>query len=217
MCTIFHIPSLVKMKKFFLITIAMIIVMLLCGCVSEQPEQPNGDSKPNFSLSDVCLTTDDISQDYIQISEDTEFSLWIDESITPLDVYGATFTHKNSQHPPGYPVIAVTLVRYDNIEDASFILDNSSKLLISGLETFMENVPLSSEIDIGDESVCYMYVGELGEEYDYQDNVWCFIYFRVNTTVCFIMLSEIPRSDIDYESLIVYYAEIIEGRIMEYY
>lgn len=217
MCTIFHNLSLVKMKKFFYIVLAIFITMLFCGCTTEQPQQSNGDSEPNFTLSDVCLTTNDISQDYIQISEDTEFPLWIDESITSEEVYGVTFSHKNIQHPPGYPVIAVTLVRYQNVEDASFILDNSSKLLISGLETFMENVPLSSVAEIGDESVIYMFVGELGEEYDYQDNVWCFIYFRVNTTVCFIMLSEIPIADIDYESLIIYYAEIIEGRMIKYY
>ena len=213
----FHIVRLVHMKKFFLIAFAIIFSMFFCGCVSEEPINPNGDSEPNFSLRDVCLTTNDLSKEYMQISEDLEFPLWIDESITPLEVYGATFSHKNIEHPPGYPVIAVTLVRYQNVEDASFILDNSSKMLISGLETFMESKPLSSVVDIGNETVCYIFVGQLGEEYNYQENVWCFIYFRVNTTVCFIMLCEIPFADIDYESLLLYYAEIIEGRIREYY
>lgn len=212
------------MKKFPLLFILIICFSLLCGCISDDQDNTNNNSEDDdqiddnsdntkASLKDVCLKVGDLPKDYLQISEDEEFSLWIIENISPEEVYGTTFSYKSGDHPPGYPVIVVTLVRYENIDNASYVLKTSAQQLVSGLTDIMDSVNLSDNVTIGNESIRYLFLGELGEEYNFQENVWCFIYFRVDKIVCFIMLSEIPYADIDYDSLIIYYAEIIEERI----
>jgi PKD repeat protein len=173
------------------------------------------DSLPH--LDRISLTIDDLPEGYIKFSEDFNRTFGINQTIKPFKAYGETFIYNYPINNTGYPLIISSFCRYNKSNDAEEVMIHSSKQMSNTFNELLDNKTIEKIENIGNQSIIRLYQGNLGENYEYQNASWSFIYFRIKNIIVFILLDEIPSSNIDYIDLIYNYSKTIENRINNVY
>jgi len=203
------------MKKQIGVIVAafLLFAAVLSGCLNDADEQDTTPTVKFPPLDTVNLKVEDLPDGYVKWSEEYNLSVSISKIIPAVEVYDLTFIYKEPEKNTGFPMIQLTLASFNSSEDAETVLYNSSERMSNILDEILNDTLVENVVQVGDTSIYKLYEGSLGEEYGYQNATWSFIYFRIENIVSFVLLDEIPSSEVDYVLLTIKYAEIVEERI----
>ena len=199
------------MKKQIMIVIFVVLLTLvnINGCV-DNTSTPKNKLVPLDALS---LNVEDLPEGYNVWSESYNLSVAISSIVSPLEVYDIVFIYGESGNYSGFPLVQLTLSRYYSSDYAELVLQNSSERMSVILDTILNLTSTENIEQIGDESIYKLYQGLLGDDYENQSATWSFIYFRIENILAYLLVNEIPSSEIDYVNLTIKYAKIVEERI----
>jgi len=170
-------------------------------------------------LEEMSLQNTDLPNGYIRYLDSYNSTLGFNFSVPVEEVYNEQIIYQDTENKTGFPFIITTLCRFNSTEHAQIALLESAERMNT---TFTELLPLvSSSIpnQIGDHSIYRLFKGIMSGEFDYKNQTvsWSYIYFRIQNISVFVLLDEIPASDVDYPQLTYQYAKIIEEKIIDYY
>lgn len=199
------------MKKQIMILIILIILTLvnLNGCLDNSPTTNN----KLISLESMSLNVQDLPEGYNIWSESYNQSVAISSIVSPLDVYDVVFIYGESGNYSGFPLVQLTLTRFYSSDYAEIVLQNSSERMSEILNSILNLKSTEKPEKIGNNSIYNLYQGRLSDDYENQSATWSFIYFRIEDILAYLLVNEIPTSEIDYVNLTINYAKIVESRI----
>lgn len=203
------------MKKQIGVIVAAVLLFatVLSGCLNDVDEQDTTPTVEFPPLDMLSLKVEDLPDGYVKWSEEYNLSVSISKIIPAIKVYDITFIYKEPINNTGFPMIQLTLASFNSSEDAETVLYNSSEQMSNILDEMLNNTSVENVEQVGNISIYKLYEGSMGEEYEYQNATWSFIYFKIENIVAFVLLDEIPSSEIDYVAFTIKYAEIVEERI----
>ena len=179
------------------------------GCLDDTTTQV-ADLTP---LDTFSLKVEDLPEGYVKWSEEYNLSVAISKVVTPIDVYDIVFTYKEPDYSSGFPTVQLTLSRFNSSYDAEVVLQNSSEKMSDILDLILNSSYIENVVQVGNSSIYMLYQGSLGEEYENESATWSFIYFRIENILVYLLINEVPSSEVDYVCLTLKYAEIVEERI----
>ena len=199
------------MKKRIMIVIFFFLLsfVIFNGCLDDTTTQV-ADLTP---LDTFSLKVEDLPEGYVKWSEEYNLSVAISKVVTPIDVYDIVFTYKEPDYSSGFPTVQLTLSRFNSSDDAEVVLQNSSEKMSDILDLILNSSYIENVVQVGNSSIYMLYQGSLGEEYENESATWSFIYFRIENILVYLLINEVPSSEVDYVCLTLKYAEIVEERI----
>jgi len=199
------------MKKRIMIVIFFFLLsfVIFNGCLDDTTTQV-ADLTP---LDTFSLKVEDLPEGYVKWSEEYNLSVAISKVVTPIDVYDIVFTYKEPDYSSGFPTVQLTLSRFNSSYDAEVVLQNSSEKMSDILDLILNSSYIENVVQVGNSSIYMLYQGSLGEEYENESATWSFIYFRIENILVYLLINEVPSSEVDYVCLTLKYAEIVEERI----
>jgi len=170
-------------------------------------------------LEKLSLQNADLPEGYIKYLDSYNSTLGFNFSFPVEEVYNEQFIYQDTENKTGFPFIITTLCRFNSTNLAQLALIESAERMNA---TFTELLPLiSSSIpdQVGNQSIYRLFKGKMSGEFDYDNQTvsWSYLYFRLQNITVFVLLDEIPASDVDYPQLTYHYATIIEENIIDYY
>lgn len=203
------------MKKQIGVIVAAVLLFaaVLSGCLNDVDEQDTTPTVKFPPLDTLSLKIEDLPDGYVKWSEEYNLSVSISKIIPAVEVYDVTFIYKEPANNTGFPMMQLTLASFNSSEDAETVLYNSSEQISNILDEMLNNTSVENVEQVGNTSIYKLYEGSMGAEYGYQNATWSFIYFRIENIVAFVLLDEIPSSEMDYVGFTIKYAEIVEERI----
>ena len=203
------------MKKQIGVIVAAVLLFaaVLSGCLNDVDEQDTTPTVKFPPLDTLSLKIEDLPDGYVKWSEEYNLSVSISKIIPAVEVYDVTFIYKEPANNTGFPMMQLTLASFNSSEDAETVLYNSSEQMSNILDGMLNKTSVENVEQVGNTSIYNLYEGSMGAEYGYQNATWSFIYFRIENIVAFVLLDEIPPSEIDYVGFTIKYAEIVEERI----
>ena len=199
------------MKKQIMILIFVVLLTLvnLNGCVDNSSIPLN----KVVSLDSLSLDVGDLPEGYNIWSESYNLSVAISSIVSPLDIYDIVFIYGESGNFSGFPLVQLTLTRFNSSDYAEIVLQNSTEMMSKILNTILNLKSIENIEQVGNKSIYKLYQGLLGDDYENQSATWSFIYFRIDNILAYLLVNEIPTSEIDYVNLTMKYAKIVEERI----
>lgn len=200
-----------KIQIIIIIFVTLLSVIGFNGCIDNSPiKEPKLTSLDTFSLK-----VEDLPEGYVKWSEEYNLSVAISKIVAPIDVYDIVFTYKEPDNSSGFPTVQLTLSRFNSSNDAEMVLQNSSDVMSKILNIILNLTHTENIEQVGDSSVYKLYQGSLGVEYENESATWSYIYFRVESILVYLLLNEVPTSEIDYVDINIKYAKIVENRIKD--
>ena len=199
------------MKKQIKIVILIFILTFinLNGCVDNESNTKN----KLVPLDTLSLNVEDFPAGYVKWSESYNLSVAISSIVSPLDVYDIVFIYREPGNDSGFPLVQLTLSRFYSSDYAELVLQNSSERMSVILDSIINLTSTENIEKIGNNSIYKLYQGLLGDDYENQSATWSFIYFRIENIVAYLLVNEVPTSEIDYVNITIKYAKIVEERI----
>lgn len=170
-------------------------------------------------LEKLSLQQQDLPEGYIRYLDSYNSTLGFNFTVPVEEVYNEQFIYQDQANKTGFPLIVTTLCRFNSTNNAQLALLESAERMNTTFTELLTLVSSSIPDQVGDQSIYHLFQGKMSGEYNYQNQTvsWSYLYFRFENITVFVLLNEIPPSDIDYPTVTYHYATLIEENIIDYY